>query len=384
MNRFLIEQQLAGVRDSLKQANEKLMAMYSDVKTKITDREEQAKAVKDLEEREEGLKAQLDKLDKEAEAKLKAEHMAAKKKAPVKGDSEKERIISAKATLIKSAIAHASVPQEVYDTLGDGSSLGNGGNILPSTMINQLLHEPIESNPLRGISKFTNETNLEIPKVEFTLADDDFIEDGETAKELSVSADVIKFDRNINKVYCSITDTILRGTNTNLVETVNQALIKGVGKKEKKVAFATDAAATTMSFYHKTGENYDIKEVEGPTMFKAIVNALADLEDDYSGNTTVVMKKTDYYNILSELANDSSTLYSAQPSQVLGANVVFCDLATIPVVGDFNYSHFNYDLDMIYDTDKDVKTGINYFVVTAYFDHKITMKSAFRLAKVTP
>ena len=96
------------------------------------------------------------------------------------------------------------------------------------------------------------------------------------------------------------------------------------------------------------------------------------------------MKKTDYYNILSELANDSSTLYSAQPSQVLGANVVFCDLATIPVVGDFNYSHFNYDLDMIYDTDKDVKTGINYFVVTAYFDHKITMKSAFRLAKVTP
>ena len=70
MNRFLIEQQLAGVRDSLKQANEKLMAMYSDVKTKLTDREEQAKAVKDLEEREEGLKAQLDKLDKEAEETL--------------------------------------------------------------------------------------------------------------------------------------------------------------------------------------------------------------------------------------------------------------------------------------------------------------------------
>ena len=84
------------------------------------------------------------------------------------------------------------------------------------------------------------------------------------------------------------------------------------------------------------------------------------------------------------MANNSTALYAAQPEQVIGAPVIFCDLATIPVVGDFKYSHFNYDLNMLYDTDKNVKTGLNSFVLTAWIDHKIKMKSAFRLTNVTP
>lgn len=53
-----------------------------------------------------------------------------------------------------------------------------------------------------------------------------------------------------------------------------------------------------------------------------------------------------------------------------------------PIVGDFRYSHFNYDPNMIYDRDKDVKTGIELFVLTAWVDHKIKLKSAFRIAEV--
>ena len=63
---------------------------------------------------------------------------------------------------------------------------------------------------------------------------------------------------------------------------------------------------------------------------------------------------------------------------------MFCDLANIPVVGDFAYSHFNYDLDMLFERDKNVKTGMESFVLTAWIDHKIKMKSAFRLAVVEP
>lgn len=37
---------------------------------------------------------------------------------------------------------------------------------------------------------------------------------------------------------------------------------------------------------------------------------------------------------------------------------------------------------MIYDRDKDVKTGIELFVLTAWVDHKIKLKSAFRIAEV--
>ena len=94
------------------------------------------------------------------------------------------------------------------------------------------------------------------------------------------------------------------------------------------------------------------------------------------------MRRSDYFDIIEALANGNATLYQAQPESVLGAPVIFCDLATIPVVGDFSYSHFNYDLDATYESDKNIRTGITSFVLTGYLDHKIKMKSAFRLALV--
>jgi HK97 family phage major capsid protein len=112
--------------------------------------------------------------------------------------------------------------------------------------------------------------------------------------------------------------------------------------------------------------------------------AIADLHEDYRENATIVMRYQDYSDIIETLANGNATLYAAQPEQVLGKPVVFCDAAVNPIVGDFSYSHFNYDLAALYDRDKDVKTGIEQFVVTAWFDHQIKLKSAFRIAKVTP
>lgn len=93
------------------------------------------------------------------------------------------------------------------------------------------------------------------------------------------------------------------------------------------------------------------------------------------------MRYADYLEIIETLANGNATLYTAQPEQILGKPVVFCDAAVTPVVGDFSYSHFNYDINALYEQDKDVKTGINLFVVTAWFDHQIKLASAFRLAK---
>ena len=265
-----------------------------------------------------------------------------------------------------------------------GTDSNGGDKILPKTMINELLYEPMSRNPLRTISTFTNITNLEIPKIAFTLSDDDFLNsDSATAKELESSSDTIVFDRNKFKVFCDITETVLNGTNTNLVSTVESALESGLAKKEKSVAFES-TSPTEMSFYYQKSGNYVISAIKGKTLYEAIISALADLEDDYAQNATIVMKKSDYFSIILFLANGNTALYSAQPEQILGAPVVFCDLAKIPVVGDFKYSHFNYDLDMLYDRDKNVKTGMESFVLTAWIDHKIKMKSAFRLAVVEP
>lgn len=377
MNRFQLQQMFDGVKAQLKSENEKLANMYMDSSSTMEARSEQGKVVKDLEERFNGIKSQIEELDNKEAEKIKNKSL---------GNSEKDIKINAKSELIRSTMANKPISTNVMNALGAESGLGSGDKILPRTMVNELLYEPMSRNPLREISTFTNITNLEIPKITFTLNDDDFLNsDSATAKELESSTDTIVFDRNKFKVFCDITETVINGTNTNLVATVESALESGLAKKEKLIAFESNTP-TEMSFYKKDpqNQNYLITSVRGKTLYEAIINALADLEDDYAQNAKIVMKKSDYFSIIMFLANGNTALYSAQPEQVLGAPVVFCDLASIPVVGDFAYSHFNYDLNMLFDRDKNVKTGMESFVLTAWIDHKIKMKSAFRLAIVDP
>lgn len=373
MNRYQLEQMLAGVGQELKAANTKLTEMYTDAKTTLEARNEQKETVKDLEERFNGIKTQIEEMDKKAQSKL-----------DTGGDDPKAKAINAKAELIRSTMARKPVSQEIYNALGDRNNTG-GEKILPTTMTNELLHEPFVKNPLRGISTFTNITNLEVPRITFSLDDDDFIKDTETAKELKESTDTIQFGRFKFKVFSSLSETILLGTDTNLVQTVETALESGLAKKEKVIAFTKTpkSGEEHMSFYSTQNA---IKVVEGEDLYKAIKAALADLEDDYSENATIVMTKKDYFDMIEVLANNNTTLYMAQPEQVLGAPVVFCDMAADPVVGDFRYSHFNYDLNMLYDRDKNVRTGMEDFVITAWVDHRVKLKSAFRIAKkkVTP
>ncbi|HDK7165935.1 TPA: phage major capsid protein [Clostridium botulinum] len=374
MNRYQLEQMLAGIGQDLKAANEKLTSMYADAKTTLEARNEQKNTVKDLEERFAGIKAQIEEMDRQAEEKLK--NSASK---VVNGDTEKEKIINAKAELIKATMANKPVSMEVKSALGDGNNTG-GEKILPRTMTNELLHEPFVKNPLRESSVFTNITNLEVPRISFSLDDDEFIEDTETGKELKETTDTVQFGRHKFKVFSSLSETVLNGTNTNLVATVEAALESGLAAKEKKVAFTKTpkAGEEHMSFYSNV---VGIKTIEGDTLFDAIVDALADLEDAYSENAEVYMRKTDYFKIIRILANGNASLYAAPPEQIIGAPVKFCDKAVDPVIGDYSYSHFNYDLDMLYDRDKNVKTGMEDFVLTAWIDHQIKLKSAFRIAK---
>lgn len=375
MNRYQLEQMLAGIGQDLKAANEKLTSMYADAKTTLEARNEQKNTVKDLEERFAGIKTQIEEMDRQAEEKLK--NSASK---VVNGDTEKEKVVNAKAELIKATMANKPVSMEVKAALGDNNNTG-GEKFLPKTMQNELLHEPFVKNPLRDVSTFTNETNLEVPKITFTLDNDDFIEDTETAKELKASGDTVQFGRHKFKVFAPVSETILRGTNTNIVQTVEMALESGLAAKEKKVAFATTpkSGEEHMSFYSTQN---GIKTVEGENKYKAIKAAIADLHEDYRENSRIIMRYADYMDIVEMLANGNATLYAAQPEQILGKPAIFCDSAINPIIGDIRYSHFNYDLDMLYERDKDIKTGMECFVLTAWFDHKIKLKSAFRIAKV--
>lgn len=374
MNRWQLETMRSGVAQELKAATEKLSTLYADANSDLAARASQKAAVEDVKERLEGINAQVKAMDDEAANKLKNQQ-------PAK-DGADGRMVS-KAAVYRSTMRGEPVPEEHYKALADNASTG-GDKFLPKTVASQILSEPTVKNPLRGISTITNIPNLEIPKIAFSLDDDEFIADGESAKEIAATGSTVSFARNKFKVFVDVSETVLLGTDTNLVGVVDSGLESGLAKKEKKVAFAENPAAANkhMSFYAKTDTAYDIKAVEGDDLFAAILNALADLEEDYRDNAKVVMRFADYLTILQKLANNSATLYGVQPEQVIGKPVIFCDLATVPVVGDFSYSHYNYDIGMQYERDKNVKTGMESFVLTAWFDHQIKMKAAFRLAAV--
>ena len=369
---FELKQDLSTIGNQIQKTNNEITQKAADPKTAMDDLNQLNQTKGDLQQRFDIIKTQLDQMEAEQRASLEKGQFS-------NSNDPKQKVIDAKAELIRKTMAKEAVSTDVYQALGDDSASG-GGKFLPKTVANDVISEPTVKNQLRGLSTVTSIPNLEIPKVTFTLDDDDFIADMETAKELKAKGDTVSFGRNKFKVFTGISETILLGTNTNLVSTVEANLQSGVAAKERKVAFAETpkAGEEHMSFYDAT---VGIKSVENADLYKAIKAAIADLHEDYRENATIMMRYADYLEIIETLANGNATLYTAQPEQILGKPVVFSDAAVIPVVGDFSYSHFNYDINALYEQDKDVKTGINLFVVTAWFDHQIKLASAFRLAK---
>lgn len=373
---YEMKQNMATIGQQLQKVEGELSAKAIDTTATMEDIQATQKSRDDLKMRFDLIKEQHDQMEAEQKAKFQSADNIENITDP------KEQIMKAKADLIKATIRQQPVPAGVKQILGDRNNTG-GEKLLPTTMSDQLLMEPLVKNPLREISTFTNLMNLEVPKIAFQLDDDDFIADTETAKEMKVTGDVVKFGRNKFKVFAPVSETVLRGTNVNLVQSVERALESGLAAKEKKVSFTKTpkAGEEHMSFY-QTGATA-IKVVEGANIYEAIVNALADLHEDYRDNAKIVMNYADYTKVVSFLNNGNSTYFAAPPETVWGKSVKFIDAATDPIIGDFSYSHFNYDLEVLFERDKNVRTGIEDFVLTAYVDHQIKLKSAFRIAKVT-
>lgn len=375
---YELKQAMATLGQQLAKTEEELTAKASDPSVALEDIKVMQSSKSDLQERFNIIKEQHDQLEAEQAAKFAQQTDLGGIQDP------KQKRAEAFASLVRSTVRNQPVDHEVYAALGDNTSPATGGEkFLPKTVAQEIITEPMVKNPMRDLITVTNIVNLEIPKLAYTIDDDNFIADTETAKELKLEGSTVTFGRFKSKVFAGVSETVLAGTHTNLVSHVENSLRSGLAAKEKKVQFAATpkAGEEHMSFYSTQNA---IKEVEGANLYKAIKAAIADLHEDYRENAKIVMTFADYSEIIETLANGNATLYAAQPEQILGKPVVFVDAATKPIVGDFSYAHLNYDLNVLYETDKDVKTGVNAFVLTAWFDHRIKLKSAFRIAKVTP
>ena len=383
-NRYLINQQLDGVRASLKEAVNKVEALYADPKSTVENRREAENVVKDLKERVQKYENDIREMDEEANRQL-------QNKKNVQGMSEKDKIVASKANVIRGMIKKESVADDLkalggsyfLNALSTHPSTGQGGAaILPKTTASEAIVEPKKVNKLRDYIRVSHESNLEIPKLTFSIADDAFIEDEATAKELKVNGSTVAFGRFKSKVFCDVSETMLLGTDINLVSEVEAGLDSAIQTKEKKQLFGTNLGTSEkhMSFYEKDNSNYTIPSVTGETKYLAIKKAIADLGEDYRENAHIIMTYADYLDIIEALANGNATLFMAQPEQILGKPVIFIDAATIPIVGDLQFVQINYHPETITDSDKNVKTGMNTFALTTWFDIQFRMRSAFRLA----
>ena len=379
---YELKQNLAMVGAQLQKVAEDITKKAANPSVDIEEINELEKTKANLQKRYDLIKEEHDRQEAEARKKFQNENKVAAAR------DEKERIIAAKAAFYRAAILKREIPDDVRAVLkaipAGGSDTTGGENLLPTTLSNELVHEPFVTNPLREIIRVSNITGLEVPKIAFSLDNDDdgFINDDEVAKEILATGDKVQFGRFKFKVKVKISDTVIHGSDLDLVTYVENALRSGLAAKEKKVSLADNPGTGEehMSFYQKTSGVYVIDTVEGEDYYEAITNAIADLHEDFRENAKVVMRYADYVTMLKALSNNSMDLYRVQPEQIIGKPVIFCDSATVPIVGDFGYCRLNYDGDLVYDADKDVDKGNYIWVLTGWFDQHRLLNSAFRLA----
>ena len=382
MDLFTLKGKLAEILAAHKIANDEYMDSVASASADPKLRPDLKNKRDDLWDRAQEIRVEINRLEDEAKERL---AIQVAEQAVASGQSDEDKLIKAKAAFFR-AIARGQEPsREVMNALQAIPTGDTGGeSFLPTQLATSLVSEPFSTNPLRDIIRLSNVVGLELPRIAYTLADDDFVADESTAKELVAAGDKVSFGRFKSKVFCDISDSVLNGSDVGLVSHVENALRSGLAAKEKKVSFSSALAADQehMSFYEDDSGGSVIEEVPGATLFAAIKAAIADLHEDFRENAKVVMTYGDYVEMLTDISDGNAAFFTAPPEQIIGKPTIFCDLATTPVVGDYNYCGLNYEGTPTYESDKNIKTGDTTFALTAWFDQQRLLNSAFRLAVV--
>ena len=393
---FKLKEKLSTVGAELEAVTTELMDKAGDANVPIDEVTALQTRKQNLQTRFDLIKDEHDRMDADQKTRIQAQAQKARENSGLQNaNTDEARVIAAKAEFIRAKVLGHEISPEAKEILAVVTPLralpaggGTGGEkFLPKTTSTEVIHEPFVKNPLRGKIGQTAIKGLELPKIDFELDDDGFITDAETSKEIQATGDKVEFGKFKFKVKVRISDTVLHGSDIDLVAYVEKALASGLAAKEKKVSFVANAAAVAaekhMSFYAEdAGGDTLIITVERDTMFRAIKAAIADLPEDFRENAQVCMKYIDYVDMLEALSQASVPLYGKTPEEVIGKPVFFSDAAVTPIVGDFRFYHCNYDPEMIYDSDKNVDAGEYIWVLTAWFDQKFKLYSAFRLAAV--
>ena len=380
MELYKMKEDLAAIGAQIQDDAKWIAANAGDPKIDLKALEEREKHRNELQKRFDMLKEQHDDIERRGKENV--------KKQVQSEDDPKTKLLKAKGEFYK-AVLTGENPREVfkaYEMLGAipaaDADLGYGDKLLPTTMSNELITEPMTENPMRGIMRVSQIRGLEEPKLLFDIDGAyDSITDKETAKEIKMSGDSVTYGRNKVKPIAKISDSVLHGSPLSIAQEVDNAIRSGLAMNEMTRMFAGTPATgyEHMSFYSTQNA---VKKVEGADKRTAIAKAIADLPIMFRRNARIVMNAIDWYDMWGGNLNQAGMYFEDRPLSLFGKQVVLVDDATDPVVGDFSYSRINYDIGTIDDTDKDVDKGVYKFVLTAWYDIRLRLASAFRIATV--
>lgn len=386
MTIYALKEQMAALDAELAAVQESVAKMAADPASDIAEARKAKARGDELQERRAMLQQQMDRLTEESRAKMGTKALSA-------AGSDKERHQAARGMVYKAMLRGTAVPQMAYDVLGaipaNDADLGNGSNLMPKNMSNELILDPAIENPVRPLAKVTNITGYSEPRmtVEIDAADLADVTDKQTANELEASTDMVEYGRHKVKIKVEISETVLNGSDTGVAQAVEDALRQGIALNEM---IRLGAAEPTGDYVHMsayalgtgTGTPPLIKHVTGADKRKAVAAALADLPQQYRQNANIVMNTADWFGMIDDMVNQSGTFFPNMPQTFLGRPVVLCDYFDLPVVGNWQYVGINYDQGTITDVQKDVDKGAYKFVLTFWYDIQWRLRSAFRIAEV--
>src|SRR5699024_11823854 len=122
-------------------------------------------------------------------------------------------VVAAKAEFIRAAIQKREMSQEAKQLIAIPAGNETGGDkLLPKTMTKEIVHEPFTKNQLREVANVTNIPGLEVPRIAYTIDDDEFIGDAESAKEIEEKDDTVSYGCNNIKVKVKISTSYIHGS----------------------------------------------------------------------------------------------------------------------------------------------------------------------------
>lgn len=152
-----------------------------------------------------------------------------------------------------------------------GTVENDGDAFISHGLQTDVITERITYNPLLPYISMTQGRLDEAVRLITTIDDDELIEDGEVAKDLSLKGAVVSFKQFKGKYFADMSETVELGTSTNLSDKVMQSLASALSKKELKLMFDTNVKEEHehMNFYKN-----DIQAITGADLYQAINNSI--------------------------------------------------------------------------------------------------------------